>query len=122
MSKLSPSTEPNPQFLRRAIALATENARSGSGGPFAAVIVRDGSIVGEGVNTVTSTYDPTAKIRPRARFPPCNSFPKKHGPASPPGSKRLTRPRINSKDIHSSLPDSALFPPLLQRAHALALH
>jgi len=60
MSKLSPSTEPNPQFLRRAIALATENARSGSGGPFAAVIVRDGSIVGEGVNTVTSTYDPTA--------------------------------------------------------------
>ena len=35
-------------------------ARSGSGGPFAAVIVRDGRIVGEGVNTVTATNDPTA--------------------------------------------------------------
>ena len=60
MSKLTRSTEPNPEFLRRAIALATENVRSGSGGPFAAVIVRDGRIVGEGVNTVTSTHDPTA--------------------------------------------------------------
>ncbi len=60
MSKLAKSTEPNPEFLRRAIALATENARSGSGGPFAAVIVKDGLIVGEGVNTVTSTLDPTA--------------------------------------------------------------
>jgi len=30
----------NPEFLRRAIALATENVVSGAGGPFAAVIVR----------------------------------------------------------------------------------
>ncbi len=51
---------PNPEFLRRAIALATENVRTGQGGPFAAVIVRDGVIVGEGVNTVTATNDPTA--------------------------------------------------------------
>jgi tRNA(Arg) A34 adenosine deaminase TadA len=50
----------NPEFLRRAIALATENVTSGAGGPFAAVIVRDGEIVGEGVNTVTATHDPTA--------------------------------------------------------------
>jgi tRNA(Arg) A34 adenosine deaminase TadA len=54
-----PST-PNPEFLRRAIALATQNVVSGAGGPFAAVIVRDGKIVGEGVNTVTATNDPTA--------------------------------------------------------------
>jgi guanine deaminase len=60
VSKLAPTTAPNPEFLRRAIALATENARSGSGGPFAALIVRDGRIVGEGVNTVTSICDPTA--------------------------------------------------------------
>jgi guanine deaminase len=60
VSKLTRSHEPNPEFLRRAIALATENARSGSGGPFAAVVVRDGRIVGEGVNTVTSAHDPTA--------------------------------------------------------------
>ncbi|HLY41462.1 MAG TPA: nucleoside deaminase [Terracidiphilus sp.] len=52
--------QPNPDFLRRAIALATENVQSGRGGPFAAVIVRDGRIVGEGVNTVTATNDPTA--------------------------------------------------------------
>ena len=51
---------PNPDFLRRAVALATQNAVSGAGGPFAAVIVRDGKIVGEGVNTVTATNDPTA--------------------------------------------------------------
>jgi tRNA(Arg) A34 adenosine deaminase TadA len=51
---------PNPEFLRRAIALATENVTRGAGGPFAAVIVRDGKIVGEGVNTVTATNDPTA--------------------------------------------------------------
>jgi len=50
----------NPEFLRRAIALATENVVSGAGGPFGAVIVRDGRIVGEGVNTVTATHDPTA--------------------------------------------------------------
>jgi tRNA(Arg) A34 adenosine deaminase TadA len=50
----------NPEFLRRAISLATENVVSGRGGPFAAVIVRDGKIVGEGVNTVTASHDPTA--------------------------------------------------------------
>jgi tRNA(Arg) A34 adenosine deaminase TadA len=60
VSKLTRSTEPNPEFLRHAIALASENARSGSGGPFAAVIVGEGRIVSEGVNSVTSTLDPTA--------------------------------------------------------------
>ena len=50
----------NPEFLRRAISLATENVATGRGGPFAAVIVRDGKIVGEGVNTVTVSHDPTA--------------------------------------------------------------
>lgn len=53
-------SEPNPEFLRRAIALATENVLSGAGGPFAAVIVCDGRIVGEGANSVTTTNDPTA--------------------------------------------------------------
>ena len=59
MSKLTLST-PHPEFLRRAIALAIQNVDSGAGGPFAAVIVRDGKIVGEGVNTVTAALDPTA--------------------------------------------------------------
>jgi guanine deaminase len=48
------------EFMRRAIALALENVRSGRGGPFAAVIVKDGRIIAEGANCVTSTNDPTA--------------------------------------------------------------
>ena len=50
----------NPEFMRRAIFLASENVRSGNGGPFGAVIVRDGVIVGEGTNRVTEKNDPTA--------------------------------------------------------------
>ena len=53
-------TPANPEFLRRAIALATENVLHGTGGPFGAVIVRNGRIMGEGVNTVTASHDPTA--------------------------------------------------------------
>ena len=52
--------QPNPEFLRRAIALATRNVITAAGGPFGAVVVRDGKIVGEGANSVTSTNDPTA--------------------------------------------------------------
>jgi tRNA(Arg) A34 adenosine deaminase TadA len=53
-------TSANPEFLRRAIALATENVVNGAGGPFGAVIVRDGQIIAEAANTVTPTNDPTA--------------------------------------------------------------
>lgn len=52
--------KPNPEFLRQAIRLATENVESGRGGPFGAVVVRDGKVVGEGANSVTATNDPTA--------------------------------------------------------------
>jgi tRNA(Arg) A34 adenosine deaminase TadA len=48
------------EFMRRAIALGLENVRSGSGGPFAAVIVKDGRIIAEGANRVTASNDPTA--------------------------------------------------------------
>jgi guanine deaminase len=50
----------NIQFMARAIKLAIENARSGRGGPFAAVIVKDGRILAEGTNRVTASNDPTA--------------------------------------------------------------
>lgn len=60
MSKLAVPNPPNPEFLRRTIVLAIQNVEIGGGGPFAAVIVRSGKIVGEGVNTVTTTNDPTA--------------------------------------------------------------
>ena len=46
--------------MQRAIALATENVLSGAGGPFAALVVRDGEVVATGVNLVTATNDPTA--------------------------------------------------------------
>jgi len=46
------------EFMRRAIAIALENVRNG-GGPFGAVIARDGRIFAEGVNRVTATNDPT---------------------------------------------------------------
>jgi tRNA(Arg) A34 adenosine deaminase TadA len=48
------------QFMQRAIELAIENVNARGGGPFASVIVRDGVIVAEGTNVVTSTLDPTA--------------------------------------------------------------
>jgi len=51
----------SPQdFLRRALDLAVENVQSGSGGPFAALVVADGSVVAEGTNEVTTANDPTA--------------------------------------------------------------
>ncbi len=48
------------QFMAEAILLAVENVKSGKGGPFGAVIVKDGKIIGSGVNQVTSNNDPTA--------------------------------------------------------------
>src|SRR5678815_854020 len=48
------------RFMTRAIELAVENVRSGQGGPFGAVVVKNNEIVAEGVNRVTSTSDPTA--------------------------------------------------------------
>ncbi len=50
----------NNPFMARAIQLSIDNVRSGRGGPFGAVVVKDGSIVAEGANQVTSTNDPTA--------------------------------------------------------------
>lgn len=48
------------RFMRMAIELATENVRTGRGGPFGAVVVRDGQVVATGANQVTATNDPTA--------------------------------------------------------------
>ena len=53
-------TEQDEIFMRRAIELAQIGIDAGAGGPFGAVIVKNGEIVGEGYNQVTSTNDPTA--------------------------------------------------------------
>ncbi len=47
-------------FMRRAIALSRTHMQAGDGGPFGAVIVLDGQIIGEGWNQVTGSNDPTA--------------------------------------------------------------
>jgi len=47
-------------FLLRAVELARHHMERGAGGPFGAVIVRDGLVIAEGWNRVTSDQDPTA--------------------------------------------------------------
>ena len=49
----------NIKFMRKAIALSIENIDNG-GGPFGAVIVKEGKIISSGVNRVTTNTDPTA--------------------------------------------------------------
>ena len=46
--------------MREAIRLSVENVTSGKGGPFGAVVVKDGHIIARGVNQVTTHNDPTA--------------------------------------------------------------
>jgi tRNA(Arg) A34 adenosine deaminase TadA len=53
-------TEQDEKFMRRAIRLAQIGIDQNAGGPFGALVVFDGEIVGEGFNRVTSTNDPTA--------------------------------------------------------------
>ena len=50
----------NPKFMRAAIRLSIDRMRRGKGGPFGAVVVKRGEIVGRGCNEVTSSNDPTA--------------------------------------------------------------
>ena len=48
------------RFMKEAVNLAKENLKLKNGGPFGAIVVRDGKIIGRGVNTVTTQNDPTA--------------------------------------------------------------
>ena len=47
-------------FMREAIKLSTANVETGQGGPFGAVVVKNGKIIARGVNQVTKNNDPTA--------------------------------------------------------------
>jgi len=58
--KYSYSQEEKINFMRRAIELSGFAVDSNFGGPFGAVIVRNGRIVGEGFNSVIKSNDPTA--------------------------------------------------------------
>ena len=57
MNRIPPYCE---GFMQEAIRLSIEMMRTGKGGPFGAVLVRNGEIIGRGWNQVTSTNDPTA--------------------------------------------------------------
>jgi len=54
------TSEQHKEFMKEAIKLAQSNVEENKGGPFGAVVVKDGEIVGRGKNKVTSGNDPTA--------------------------------------------------------------
>ena len=62
------------KFMQRAIELSRGNMMAGNGGPFGAVVVRNGKIVGEGWNKVTSTNDPTAHAEVEAIRDACKKL------------------------------------------------
>lgn len=53
-------SEDQKAFMQEAIKLAMSNVESGQGGPFGAVIVKNGKIIARGANEVTRSNDPTA--------------------------------------------------------------
>lgn len=60
--------------MREAILLSMANIREGKGGPFAAIIVKDGTVLARGTNLVTSTNDPTAHAEVVAIRAACQSL------------------------------------------------
>jgi len=66
---------PGPgHFLRLAIERATAGAAGGEGGPFGAVVVRDGQVIASGCNQVTSLKDPTAHAEVQAIRAACRAL------------------------------------------------
>lgn len=62
------------RYMARAIQLSLENVLSGQDGPFGAVIVRNGTIVSEGVNRVTAANDATAHAEVNAIRAACTKL------------------------------------------------
>ena len=57
---MSRPADKKEEHMRRAIELSREKMQANEGGPFGAVIVKDGKVIAEGWNCVTSRNDPTA--------------------------------------------------------------
>jgi len=64
----------NEAFMREAIALSIEKMEAGEGGPFGAVVVKDGDVIGRGWNRVTSSNDPTAHAEVMAIRDACKTL------------------------------------------------
>ncbi len=62
------------EFMQAAIDLALEGMRAGKGGPFGAVVVKDGKIIGRGSNSVLATNDPTAHAEVTAIRDACKNL------------------------------------------------
>jgi guanine deaminase len=61
-------------YIQEAVRLAAENASSGQGGPFGALVVLNGEIIGRGVNRVTGIHDPTAHAEVMAIRDACRNL------------------------------------------------
>jgi tRNA(Arg) A34 adenosine deaminase TadA len=68
----------NPDFMREAIRLSLAKMQGNHGGPFGAIVVRNGRIVGRGWNQVTSTNDPTAHAEVVALRAACKKLKRFH--------------------------------------------
>lgn len=64
----------NEKFMEQAIMLAKENVNKLNGGPFGAIIVKNGKIIGKGVNSVTMNNDPTAHAEVMAIRDACKNL------------------------------------------------
>ncbi|MCQ6281918.1 nucleoside deaminase [Bacillus sp. EB600] len=60
------------EYIKKAVEVAVENVEKNNGGPFGAVVVKAGKIIGVGRNLVTATNDPTAHAEIQAIRAACN--------------------------------------------------
>ena len=67
-------TDLQKSFMKEAIKLSVDNVVNGTGGPFGAVVVKDGKIVGRGYNQVTTINDPTAHAEVMAIRDACKNL------------------------------------------------
>jgi guanine deaminase len=65
-------------FMREAIRLSRQKMRANHGGPFGAVVVHRGKIIGRGWNRVTATHDPTAHAEIMAIRDACKKLKRFH--------------------------------------------
>ena len=62
------------EWMKAAVEMAIHNVESGNGGPFAAIVVKNGEMIGKGVNTVTTSIDPTAHAEVNAIRDACKNL------------------------------------------------